>query len=522
MRSVLITILVLHGLATLELGAVPVGVIHNVSLTVLNTNTTRINGTCEQCVCSLLVGSAFFALNCFHDNRTCNLYSASNKNKPFSLITSGNVSLYFLSIPTYSPPYVATANYLWSFDSTFRDTSSTFNGTPVNSPTFFSSTITGYGSSLSLSATLTQAVSIDQPYLQLYNQSWTFEAWIRLASITSGVDYPILQQRDSFAADKTLHLVVRYGKLYLGFYGDDLLGVANLTVSRWYHTAFVYDAVTRNQSIYLDGVLDASRIADHSYLGVSGALSIGVTYWSGYAYFFDGLIDQLSFTNRTKTSDEILRDATLTLSFSFDGNSTFDEGPLSISGSLVGSTSFVSGRRGQALQISNVSDSYFTVQGLVLLGRDNQPYSFSIWIKPTVVRASTIIHISSLPDGTGWCLPILGLSNASRLITTSWNGIVVKVTGPIIPANSWTHVVSTYSLNNGLRLYANGSLYNVSSAFSFLGSSTPNYLFVGSSRAATNFAWSSDITGQYSGAVDDLQVYSRELTASEINALAAL
>ena len=243
---------------------------------------------------------------------------------------------------------------------------------------------------------------------------------------------------------------------------DDVAGATNLSASRWYHTAFVFNTVTRNQSIYLDGVLDASRQANNFYQGTNGSLDIGIASWASGSQYFNGLIDQLSFTNRSKTAQEILRDATLTLHFSFDGNSTSDEGPLGINGSLVGNTSFVAGRRGQALQIGNVSDSYLTVRGLVLLGRRSQSYSFSIWIKPASPQRASIIHMSSAANGTGWYIPVIGLTNTSQLVSGLWNGTAVRVTGPVIPTNGWTHAAATYSFASGLRLYTNGSLSNSS------------------------------------------------------------
>ena len=115
---------------------------------------------------------------------------------------------------------------------------------------------------------------------------------------------------------------------------------------------------------------------------------------------------------------------------------------------------------------------------------------------------------------------MVGLTNTSRLITTSWSGAVVQVTGPIVPTDSWTHVAITYGTTQGLRLNVNGSLYNTSSAFSYKASGSPNYLFVGSPRAEINCRGLSDINGQYSGAVDELQVYSRELSSSDILQLA--
>ena len=367
---------------------------------------------------------------------------------------------------------------------------------------------------------MNQSVSIAQPFLPLFNRSWTFEAWIYLPAVVNATDYPILGQCASELSDRCLHVVVRYSKLRFGFYADDLDSVPNLKAARWYHTAFVFDSVSNTQSIYLDGILVATRQANSSYKGTSGPLNIGTNIWSGWATYFNGLIDQLSFMNRSKTSQEILRDATLTLYVSFDSNSIFDEGPLSISGSVAGSTSFVSGRQGQALQVTNVSGSYFAVQGLVLLGRTNQSYSFSIWIKPATIHKSTVIHMSATPDDTGWRLPIVGLSNTNQLVTTSWDGVGVEVRGPVILANSWTHAAVTYSLTNGLRLYTNGSLCNSSSPFSFHGSEVPNYLSVGSSRAAVVASWGLDVTGQYSGVVDELRVYSRELSGCEINILA--
>ena len=369
---------------------------------------------------------------------------------------------------------------------------------------------------------MNQSVSITQPFLPLYNRSWTFEAWIYLHSCSNGTNYPILGQCEAEASDRCLHLVVNQLKLFLGFYNDRAESLANLTASQWYHTAFMFDSATRNQSIYLDGSLAACRQANNSYQGTNGTLNIGVNFWSSGNQYFDGLIDQLSYTNRSKTSEEILRDATLTLHFSFDGNSTVDEGPLSIHGWVGGSTSFLPGRRGQALQIGNITNSYFTIQGLVLLGRDNQSYSFAIWIKPAAINQSTIIQMARYPDGNGsWSIPVIGLNSAGQLVTTSWNGSGVTIHCSVVPTDRWTHVVSTYSLTYGLRLYVNGSVCNVSSPFPFQGSGTPNYLFVGSPRASIISPWWSDIVGQYSGAVDELQVYSRELTADEINVLAS-
>ena len=122
---------------------------------------------------------------------------------------------------------------------------------------------------------MNQSVTINQPLLPLFNRSWTFETWIYLPNLLDWTDYPIVGQYEVGTPDRYMHLIVRYRKLFLGFFSDDLLGITNLTASRWYHTAFVFESSTRNQSIYLDGFLDNNRQASSTYQGTTGALNIG-------------------------------------------------------------------------------------------------------------------------------------------------------------------------------------------------------------------------------------------------------
>ena len=291
-----------------------------------------------------------------------------------------------------------------------------------------------------------------------------------------------------------------------------------MTTFRWYHVGFTFNCVTRNISIYLDGVLDGSGQLTRCFQGFNQSLTVGVIPW--WSSNFGGLIDELSFTNRTKTANEILRDATLVAHFSFDDNSTYDQGPLRINGSLVGNTTFVPGRVGQALEIQNVNQSYFKAKGLVLLGTSDRSYSISIWIRPSVQEEAVIIHVSSLSDGTGWNVPFLQITDTYQLRSYSWNGSEMVVTGPVVLSNSWTHAAVTYSLSSGLKLYVNGTLCNASAPFLFSPATLPLYLSLGSSVSSSIWGTATNDAGQYCGAVDEFRVYSRELTIDEIVGLA--
>ena len=410
--------------------------------------------------------------------------------------------------------------YLWPFDSTFQDLSGTFNTVPQNGSNFSSKSITGYGSSLSLSSSLAQCLLILNPQLNLYDQSWTFEAWIYPTNLSDTRDFAIVGQCKRSSDHECLHLVIRSQKLYLGLYADDTLGNTVLTTFRWYHVAFVFDCDTRTKSVYLDGVLDGSGPASRCFQGYNQSSTFGRSLAYGMDQYFDGLIDQLSYTTRAKTPEEILRDATLVVSFSFDNNSIFDRGPLRINGSLIGNTSFVPGRVGQALEIRNANASGFQVQGLVLLGTSNRPYSFAIWIRPSSQQGSVIIHTSSTPDFTGWYIPLLGLTNTSRLMTYSLNGNTTGVSTYLTLINIWTHAAVTYSRTTGLRLYVNGTLLSASAPFAFTSPETPMYLLVGRTNSYVGCREAFSLCGSYSGAVDEFRLYSRELSAGDVAALA--
>ena len=96
-----IVILLLHGFITIETGQVPVGLIHDASLNIPSGMTTTVNGTCDQCLCTLFTSSQFFSVNCFSENVTCQLHSASDQSKPFNWIIAIHASFYFLSLPTF-------------------------------------------------------------------------------------------------------------------------------------------------------------------------------------------------------------------------------------------------------------------------------------------------------------------------------------------------------------------------------------------------------------------------------------
>jgi len=118
-------------------------------------------------------------------------------------------------------------------------------------------------------------------------------------------------------------------------------------------------------------------------------------------------------------------------------------------------------------------------------------------------------------------LPIIGLTSSYYIVGQSYDHSPVSVTGPKLPFEAWTHVVTSYSASNGLRLWVNGTLVSSSNPFTYGSSGVPDTIILGSSLNGASTCESGAIeAGQFYGKMDELRVYSRELNASDVYALA--
>ena len=409
----------------------------------------------------------------------------------------------------------------WTFEENANDVSSNGNtGQIINGAAF----TTGYiGQAILFQSAFSQYVNV--AYVNLYSMSFTVEVWIYLYSLTtSNSDLDIIGECDiPSTQDRCLHYVVRNNQLYLAFYGDDVHGTTNLTTYTWYHAAFVYDDSLNVKSVYLNGVIDGTSTASvNAYLGVFGNVTIGTTAVRTANSYWNGLIDQLTISNRVKTSCEILNDATLVAYFPFDGSPS-DMGPNSLVGTYTvqsnNGITWIAGQVNQAINF-NASNSYFQSCGFWALGQ-NQAYSIVMWIKPSF-QSGTLFHLSTAATGSGtWCLPMIGFSSNGSLVAQSWNGMGANfVLGPIPPVNAWTHIVQTWSSTNGLRLYINGGLYGSTSISVFSASGSPMCILLGNSGLGINCQTGQISMGSYSGTIDEFYVYSREISALEVCPLA--
>ncbi len=198
-------------------------------------------------------------------------------------------------------------------------------------------------------------------------------------------------------------------------------------------------------------------------------------------------------------------------SWSFEegtGTTTADASGLGGNGTLVNSVQWAPGKIGNALTFTG-SQSYVRVANFPTL---TSAVTASAWIYPTgpgsdasytggiIVNKEGEWELARFPDGTiRYCV-----ANASP----GWNW---QNSGYVAPLNQWTHVVFVYSSQEGeFKVYANGALVHSRAGSGVIGDVTTsmNELWIGGRQASNQF---------FCGEIDEVQVFNRPLTASEVS-----
>lgn len=292
----------------------------------------------------------------------------------------------------------STSSWLafYSFDSVTTDATGIYPASGIASPTF----VTGWVSSgVNFTASNAQRFSVGN--IPLNSRSFSIEFWFYATNI-SAWDYAFVGEYSSQSTSECLFINIRYQKLFMGFFGDDISGVTTIVSNKWYHAAFTYYYINRQQSIYLNGILESQRTATNSFLGSSVPFTIGGARIGGSTsldVYYSGIIDHVTVSSQVKSACEIYLDANLACYFTFDSSSSIvDSGPNFLIATNIGAMDTV-GRINRALQFST-SLSYVTINGISALKSQSTVFSISMWINPSSVSGGgTLIHASTQSNG---------------------------------------------------------------------------------------------------------------------------
>lgn len=185
-------------------------------------------------------------------------------------------------------------------------------------------------------------------------------------------------------------------------------------------------------------------------------------------------------------------------------------------GSLNGDPTWAGGKFGHCLNFDGTGD-YVSATNITVAS--TKPFSVSLWIKPNAYESQGIISIESSDVTRNW--ELFMWSSGSGYVPLTWGSDddPAKYTEmhPTVDFGSelvgvWSHFVLTFDGTNtvaGARLYRDGHSIAITSADSI--ANVGNVTRIG--RLGTSSSY------DYTGMIDNVMVYDRVLSASEVQQL---
>jgi hypothetical protein len=186
---------------------------------------------------------------------------------------------------------------------------------------------------------------------------------------------------------------------------------------------------------------------------------------------------------------------------------------LGLSGNI--STTTAPGRVGQALSFDGVNDY---VGGLSNFGQPNT-LSISLWFKTSLASWNTLFGQTNVqpPNSASSYISVFAIKGTGVLRAELWTGSVGEIsTSFSVRDGTWHHVVMVGNVNSQ-SLYVDGQL--IGSRSGTIQQSWWNYSFIGTGYDDTIRGFPSNSWHYFNGLIDDVRIYNRALSASEVATL---
>jgi hypothetical protein len=333
-------------------------------------------------------------------------------------------------------------------------------------------------------------------------------------------------------------------------FGSLVSQLAGITVDNevWHHAVMTYDSAF-NVVVYFDGVQVSSGSS------VNPASFYSQVHFGHYGNFggnyFQGVIDDARIYNRALSAAEVaalykstavvVNASTNTAGgsltsglvglWSFDGKdvnwatgTAFDRSGAGNNGSLISMSTTSSptiGKIGQALKF-NGSTTYVDLGDVSTLSFERtNSFSGSAWFKSSNITGGS--WFSKMLTANGYDLGYFTDSTHMHVfLSNTWptNGLrAVAVFSSSVADNKWHHIVTTYngsSQNTGVKIYLDGILATMS--YVQENSLTGSILQSVGARIGGRQSGGVPYT-QFNGQLDDVRIYNRALSATEVKSL---
>src|SRR3972149_3477866 len=191
-------------------------------------------------------------------------------------------------------------------------------------------------------------------------------------------------------------------------------------------------------------------------------------------------------------------------------------------GTLQGGASFGAGLVGQAFSFDGVDD-FVMVPDNPSLNFGTNDFTFDFWVKFNTTEGEQILieKFVSSPPATGWTLTKLA-GNVIRFANDNpagWVGLIIDVTPPSIPTDTWIFVAVTRN-GNTYKVYWDGVAIGETTLEANLNLDTTSSLKFGHRGNPIDTPGSIDTGGYYlHGLIDEVEIYNRALSPSEIESI---
>ncbi|MBS1797445.1 MAG: carboxypeptidase regulatory-like domain-containing protein [Acidobacteria bacterium] len=369
------------------------------------------------------------------------------------------------------------------------------------------------------------------------NQDFSIDAWIK-PSPTGGSIMTILDKRDTAGPIFGYALSLVNGNLVLqladGGFTNFGVGGADLRDGQWHHVA-----VTVDRDFDLVFYVDGAPIGNLSPVTRNGDLSNAAPFRIGAhadtpGFYFDGAIDELQVFGRALSAAEVAAIAGAGVAgqcrptavaapanvfawIAGDGNAADISGNGN-NGTLLGNTNYAVGKVGQSLNFSAGASDVVT---LGQLPGFNYAGSLTVeaWIRPTTVSGFTAIvtkwgqNFTFCGAGTTADSFAIYLNNGQLFgAIHQTSGAEPSLQGGSIAAGQYSHVAMTFNPTAGaLAIYVNGTAV-ASNTVGTTGLCNSNKnVFIGGEDSGS--------PRRFNGQIDEATIYSRALSAAEIQSI---
>ena len=302
-----------------------------------------------------------------------------------------------------------------------------------------------------------------------------------------------------------------------------------LPVGRWYHVVGTYSA-SGNLYLYVNG----AQVGTHSHTVASisydsNPFTIGkLAYCCATGHHFDGQIDDVRIYNRALSATDVsalyqsgqvtrksVSNSGLVGYWPLNDGSGYKAGDSSGNGNTgtITGASWTTGKKGGALNFNGSSD-YAAASTTPALDMVNTDMTVSAWIY-IAGGAGTYRIIASKNDGLNSPTYEFGISNTNKILWyQEFGGSALKFSNTSPSLNQWHQVAFVFndSAKTGT-FYLDGAADGAVSGLIGMETTTaPLYIGVDAPTGANEMSF-------FNGKIDDLRIYSRALSATEIAAL---